>query len=215
MTQRVGGSDIAGAYDRWAAAYDRDANATRDLDAKIVRRFGPDPSRLDVLELGCGTGKNTAWLAERARRVIAMDFSSGMLGVARSRTPSAQFIQHDIRTEWPVDTSSVDVVIGDLVLEHVEAVDFIFAEAARVMRPGGRVFFCELHPYRQIRGGQAHFTDPSTGRSVYVEAFAHSVSEFLMGGVMAGLVLEAAGEWLDDNDSGDAPRLFSVLFRKD
>jgi ubiquinone/menaquinone biosynthesis C-methylase UbiE len=216
MTQRLTGSDIAGAYDRWAAAYDSDVNATRDLDAMIVRRFAPDPNGLEVLELGCGTGKNTVWLAERARRVTAMDFSAGMLEVARTRVPSAvQLLQHDVRHPWPLAAASVDVVIGDLVLEHVEAVDFVFAEAARVMRPGGRVFFCELHPFRQVRGGQAHFTDPSTGRSVYVEAFAHSVSEYLMGGVAAGLVLEGVGEWLSDDDSGGPPRLFSVLFKKD
>jgi ubiquinone/menaquinone biosynthesis C-methylase UbiE len=215
MTQRLSGSDIAGAYDRWAAAYDNDVNATRDLDAMIVRRFAPDPTGLEVLELGCGTGKNTAWLAERARRVTALDFSAGMLDVARARMGGiVHFLQHDVRAAWPIETSSVDVVIGDLVLEHVEAVDFVFAEAARVMRPGGRVFFCELHPFRQQRGGQAHFTDPSTGHSVYVEAFAHSVSEYLMGGVAAGLILEGVGEWLSDNDSGGPPRLFSVLFRK-
>jgi malonyl-CoA O-methyltransferase len=215
MTQQLGGSDIASAYDRWAEAYDTDPNATRDLDAMIVRRFAPDIAALDVLELGCGTGKNTVWLAERARHVTAMDFSPGMLAIARSRVGgNVSFAHHDVRTPWPLTAASVDVVIGNLVLEHVEAVAFVFAEAARVLRPGGRLFFCELHPFRQIRGGQAHFTDPTTGKTVYVEAFAHSVSEYLMGGVAAGLILEGVGEWLGDNDAGGPPRLFSVLFRK-
>jgi ubiquinone/menaquinone biosynthesis C-methylase UbiE len=216
MSRPLGGNDIASAYDRWASAYDTDANATRDLDAMIVRRFAPDVSRLEVLELGCGTGKNTSWFAERARHVTAMDFSAGMLAVASARVSgSVDFIQHDVRTPWPVANSSVNVVIGDLVLEHVQDVAFVFAEAARVLRPGGRVFFCELHPFRQIRGGQAHFTDPSTGKTVYVEAFAHSVTEYLMGGLAAALTLEGVGEWLGDNDGGGPPRLFSVLFRKD
>ena len=216
MTQQLSGNAIANAYDRWAEAYDTDVNATRDLDAVILRRLAPDIEGLDVVELGCGTGKNTVWLAQHARHVTAMDFSPGMLAVARTRVGgNVSFSQHDIRMSWPLTRASVDVVIGTLVLEHVESVTSVFAEAARVLRPGGRLFFCELHPFRQMRGGQAHFTDPSTGKTVYVEAFVHSVSEYLMGGVAAGLILEGVGEWLGEDDEGAPPRLFSVLFRKD
>jgi ubiquinone/menaquinone biosynthesis C-methylase UbiE len=64
-----------------------------------------------------------------------------------------------------VDDASVDLVIGNLILEHVSNVAPIFAEAARVLRPGGVMYSCELHPYRQLRGGQAHFTDEWSVRS--------------------------------------------------
>ena len=69
---------LASTYDRWAASYDADKNATRDLDAVIVRRAPLDLADRDVLELGCGTGKNTVWFAEHARSVIALDFSEAM-----------------------------------------------------------------------------------------------------------------------------------------
>ncbi|HET9455479.1 MAG TPA: class I SAM-dependent methyltransferase, partial [Gemmatimonadaceae bacterium] len=73
------------AYDRWAASYDDDKNATRDLDAMVVRRTHLQLKDKDVLELGCGTGKNTVHLAAESRSVIAMDFSEGMIARAHER----------------------------------------------------------------------------------------------------------------------------------
>src|SRR5258705_7483749 len=174
------GADASNAYDRWAATYDSDANMTRDLDAIVLRASNLEIDGRDVLELGCGTGKNTVWLAERARSVTALDFSDGMIERARRRVgaaPNVCFVRHDVRASWPCTDASVDVVVGNLVLEHVADVAPVFAEAARVLRPGGEAFFCELHPDRQRRGSQAQFTDTSTGERVLVEAFAHTQPE--------------------------------------
>ena len=57
-----------------------------------------------MVEIGCGTGRNTEWLAERAASVLAVDFSEGMLQQAKSRvrSPRVRFQQHDIRYGWPV-----------------------------------------------------------------------------------------------------------------
>jgi ubiquinone/menaquinone biosynthesis C-methylase UbiE len=208
---------VASAYDRWAAQYDSDRNATRDLDADVVRRSPLDLAGRRVLELGCGTGKNSAWLAERAGELVALDFSPGMLDVARSRVraPNVRFVQHDIRAPWPVDAGCVDVVIGNLVLEHVRDLAPLFAEAARVLSAGGQLFLCELHPYRQLRGGQAHFTDGATRETVPVTAFLHSTSEYVNGAIAAGFELRHLGEWLEpDAPEGAPPRLLSLLFER-
>ena len=138
-------SDVSRAYDRWAEVYDDDRNATRDLDAWVVRNA---PLRIEgrrVLEIGCGTGKNTAWLAEHAAHVTAMDFSEGMLARARERVAGrgVTFVRHDVREPWPLDDASADVVIGNLVLEHVADLAPVYAEAARVLTPGGELFFCD------------------------------------------------------------------------
>jgi ubiquinone/menaquinone biosynthesis C-methylase UbiE len=169
-----------------------------------------------VLELGCGTGKNTVWLAERAKHVVAMDLSRGMLDIARARVSSdrVSFVRADIRRQWCVRDASFDFVIANLILEHVERVGPIFTEAARVLCDGGRLFLCELHPARQLRGGQAHFDDRSTGETIYVQAYTHSVSEYLNGGIDAELTAERVGEWRSDADAGGPPRLFSAQFRK-
>src|SRR3954465_11344859 len=82
------GSDVAQAYDRWSRRYDDDHNATRDLDARVVRQSLLHVVGARVLELGCGTGKNSEWLAAQASELVALDFSPGMLDVARRRVRS-------------------------------------------------------------------------------------------------------------------------------
>jgi SAM-dependent methyltransferase len=131
------------------------------------------------------------------------------------RAQHVRFVEHDITRPWPVDASSMDVVVGNLVLEHVRDLGPIYAEAARVLRPGGELFLCELHPYRQLRGGQAHFEDAETNETIPVTAYQHSVSEYVNGGLAAGFTLRALGEHLEESAAADAaPRLLSILFER-
>ena len=209
--------EIAASYDAWAATYDVDANPTRDLDAEVLRAAELTVAGGDVLEIGCGTGKNTAWLAEHAKSVTALDVSARMLEQARTRIqrPDLRFIEHDIRAEWPIRSSSIDLVVSNLVLEHVEDLTPVFAETFRVLRTDGFGFFCELHPERQRKGSRAQFLDPSTGATVHVIAYLHTVSEFVNTGVDAGLTLRRIGEHLENGAPADVPpRLLSLLFRR-
>jgi malonyl-CoA O-methyltransferase len=180
----------------------------------------------DVHELGCGTAKNAVWLAARARRVVGLDFSRGMLDVARSRLTAGnvELREHDVQTRWPAADAEYDLVIADLILEHVADVTLVFAEAARVLRPGGTMFICELHPYRQWRGGQAHFIDEWSGETVFAPAYAHSIAEYVNAGIEAGFVLRRLDEWSDEGGQGRSepeasaprhiPRLVSIRFAK-
>lgn len=209
------GSEVAKSYDRWAESYDSDKNATRDLDATVVRRAPLAFDGKDVLELGSGTGKNTVWFAAKARSVIAMDFSLGMIARAHERVGSmpVRFVQHDVCDPWPVESGSVDLVAANLILEHVHDLEPVFFEASRVLRPGGQLFFCELHPYRQLAGAQAQFKDPSTGETVLVTAHVHTISEYANCAIRAGFVLKEVNEALEDSAAPDAPpRLLSMLF---
>ena len=209
--------NVAHAYDRWSTSYDLEPNATRDLDALALRTSDLPVTGAAVLEIGCGTGKNTEWLASQALAVTAMDFSSGMLARARQRVSARHvcFVEHDVRDAWPVTSSSIDLVVGNLVLEHVQHMSPLYAEAVRVLRPGGTLFWCELHPFRQWRGGQAHFTAADTREVVQVSAYTHPVSDYVNDGIGAGLTLVHVGEWLEDEAApGTLPRLLSVRFVK-
>ena len=211
-------ADVADAYDRWSRQYDDDRNATRDLDAFVLRQAPLHLAGARVLEVGCGTGKNSAWLVSQARELIALDFSPGMLDVARRRVraSNARFIEHDVTRSWPAETGSVDIVVGNLVLEHVRDLAPVFREASRVLRAGGQLFVCELHPYRQLRGGQAHFVDVHTDETVHVAAFRHTASEYVTDAHAAGFILRALGEWLEpDAEPGAPPRLLSLLFEQE
>jgi ubiquinone/menaquinone biosynthesis C-methylase UbiE len=209
--------EIAEAYDRWAEVYDTDHNRTRDLAARVLRDAGLALGGRDTIEIGCGTGSNTRWLAERSRHVLALDISREMLRRAASRLRGAavSFVQLDVGSPWPVASASRDVAIATLVLEHVQDVQPIVAETARVLRPGGDVFLCELHPARQQLGRQAEFAHPQTGVRVRLPAFAHETSEYVNAGLDVGLALVHMGEWRDGADAATAPaRLLSLRFRR-
>jgi malonyl-CoA O-methyltransferase len=209
-------TETQAAYDAWAATYDTAPNRTRDLDAQVLRlQAALALEGADVLEVGCGTGKNTEWLATQARSVLALDFSRGMLEKARARVRSerVRFLEHDLREPWPAAPSSMDAVVTNLVLEHVEHLEPFFRRAAGVLRPGGRLFLCELHPFRQSSGSQARFAPSENAPEQLVSAYRHDVSHYLNAAASAGLRFVRCDGWLEDSaPAGALPRLFSALW---
>ncbi len=219
MTQISDKSEIATAYNEWAETYDTVQNRTRDLAAEVLRKVDLNLAGRSVIEVGCGTGRNTEWLARLTagiRDIVALDFSKEMLARARERVrdPRVRFIQHDVRARWPLADASADVVIVMLVLEHVEHLQPIFAEAARTLSAGGELFICELHPMRQLLGTQAQFTNAKTGEVHRVPAFLHEGSDYVNAGLSSGFELVNMSEWRDaDALPNDVPRLLSLHLR--
>jgi ubiquinone/menaquinone biosynthesis C-methylase UbiE len=212
-------SEIGAAYDEWAETYDTVENRTRDLAGEVLRGSGLNLADRTIIEVGCGTGRNTEWLVRTAgaRELIGLDFSDAMLARAQSRVPDPQvrFVLHDVRNSWPLADASADMVIVMLVLEHVEHLQTFFAEAARTLTATGEVFICELHPMRQLLGGQAQFTSAQTGARQLVPAFLHNVSDYVNTALAAGFALQHLGEWRDaDSPPQELPRLLSLTFHR-
>ena len=112
-----------------------------------------------VADLGCGTGALSATLAPFVRRVIAVDGSAPMLAAARRRLDGATNV--DIRQgqveALPIDGGQVDAVVMSLVLHYIAEPAKALGEAARVLRPGGRLIVVDMMPhdrdeYRQQMG---------------------------------------------------------------
>ena len=166
------GDSLAGVragYDRWARVYDHDANPLQALEEPYVRASMGAVRGREVLDLGCGTGRHTAWLADAGARVTAVDFSEGMLEEARQKmAPGARvrFIAHDLHEPLPFADASFDAVLSGLVLEHLRDLRGFFFEAHRVLRPTGRGVISAMHPAMFLRGSQARFTDPDSGERV-------------------------------------------------
>jgi ubiquinone/menaquinone biosynthesis C-methylase UbiE len=219
MTQSSTKSEIATAYNEWAETYDTNPNRTRDLAAQVLRQANLDFAGRNLIEVGCGTGCNTEWLARPAAGaagIVALDFSEEMLARARNRVidPRVRFVQHDVRTTWPAPDAAADLVIAMLILEHVEDIKSIAAEAARTLTAGGELFICELHPMRQLLGGQAQFNNSKTGLHHRVPAFLHDVSDYINVGLGLGFELVSLGEWRDSEATRTSPpRILSLLFR--
>ena len=204
---------VQDAYTEWAATYDEDRNRTRDLDQQVTRDALAGRRYAAIVEIGCGTGKNTAWLAELGASVRALDFSAGMLAKAREKVqaPNVTFVEADLTQPWPLEEDSAGLVVCNLVLEHIEDLRFIFAQAARVLAENGLFFVCELHPFRQYQGTVANFQRAEG--AIQIDAYVHHISEFLNAAEENHFWLERLGEWWHAEDEGKPPRLASFLFR--
>ena len=169
-----------------------------------------------VVEAGCGTGKNTVVLAARSDEVHALDFSPGMLEQARAKVggaPHVRLSQADLTSRWPIAEVGADLVTFNLVLEHIERLEVVLAEAARVLRPRGTVRVSELHPFRQYRGTQARFGRPD-GSVTRIPAFVHHVSDYIRAAESVGLTLRRLDERWHETDSGEPPRLLVLEFQR-
>ena len=206
-------SDIASAYNTWSRTYDTVENRTRDLAAKAIRAENLDLRNKAVLEIGCGTGSNTRYLAEHAHSVTALDFSAGMLTHARANVSdnNVHFAEQDLNQHWNVGSASFDLIVCTLVLEHIENLEHIFKESRRVLRPGGEFLFCELHPFRQLTGVQAQFQDQSD-ETTLIPAFLHNISDYVNIALDAGFEILRLDELSDEEDKANSalPRLLAV-----
>ena len=206
--------NIQKAYDEWSDSYDADSNLTRDLDQQVTREALANLLFNSVLEIGCGTGKNTVFLAQIGTSVHALDFSQGMIEKAKEkvRAQNVRFSITDITKKWPADDGEFDLVVCNLVLEHIPDLAFIFSEATRVLQNMGSFFVNELHPFKQYEGSKARFYSGS--ETIEVEAFVHHISEFTNAATSNGLRLVSLNEYWHAADQNKPPCLISFLFTK-
>ena len=202
------------AYNEWAEVYDTNENRTRDLNATTIRQQSFSFKNKRVLEIGCGTGLNTEYLIQEGGQVVGLDLSEKMLSKALKRIDhgDVNFVEGDITKPWDFKNESFDFIVANLVLEHIEQLSHVFTEAHRVLSSGGQFYIGELHPYKQLRESQAKFVSQKTGKEVLVDAFTHSVSEYINEGLRAGFTLQQIKEVYDKED--EIPRLLTLLFKK-
>jgi malonyl-CoA O-methyltransferase len=203
---------IQDAYNEWSEIYDSNENLTRDLDQTVTRDTLANRKFESILEIGCGTGKNTAFLVQIGTSVHALDFSQGMIEKAREKVQAGnvRFSMADLTKQWPCEDGTHDLIVCNLVLEHIRDLDHIFAEAARTLRPSGIFFINELHPFKQYQGTKARFEQGE--KIVEVDAFTHHISEFLNSATTNSLKLKKLNEYWHEADQNKPPRLISFIF---
>ncbi len=201
-------------YNLWASQYDDNENKTRDLEARVLRETLATIGFNKCLEIGCGTGKNTIWLAQKANKVLAIDLSEEMLAKAKEKIPSptVEFQQADIMMPWAFTQDVFDLVVFSLVLEHIEQLNPVLKNASTKLTPNGYVYIAELHPFKQYSGSKARF-DTADGQHV-VDCFVHHVSDFMHAAMNAGLMLVMLDEYFDHDDRKQPPRILRMLFKK-
>jgi ubiquinone/menaquinone biosynthesis C-methylase UbiE len=185
--------EVLRGYDAWAPRYD-EPNPAVEADKTEVRHLLADVTGRVALDAACGTGRHSAYLHERGFDVIGVDVNRLMLAVAESKVPAGDFRLGDL-SALPVDDGTVDVVVCSLALTHVERLDPVIAEFARVTRPGGVVILSDIHPTAVTFGGGAVFpTDSARFELHFVRDFVHAVSDYIRATMAAGLVVRDCRE---------------------
>ena len=142
------------AWDEWAAEYEDTGHRAWSQDEPTwgiwgapesnVRMLPADATGLDCIELGCGTAYVSAWLARRGARVVGIDNSSAQLRTAKRL--QAEFdlsfpILQANAAHVPFPDGSFDVAISEYGASIWADPYRWISEAARVLRPGGRLHF--------------------------------------------------------------------------
>jgi len=235
------------AYDLWSEVYDTDGNFLQALDTIEMRTLLPEflsllptPQPWKLVDIGCGTGRNTLQLLRLAgSTVVGLELSTKMLEIARQRCttelnagdPSAEpvsvhFEKYDLLNEnnAPRIASNADGTISTLVLEHVPIQTF-FAAAFKMLKPGGILLVTNMHS-EMGSISQAGFVDPKTGEKIRPTSYAHRIEDVVSGAEGQGFeVANKVSERSVDEQLSDSlgPRArkwigvkvwFGICFRK-
>lgn len=161
-------------YDQWASTYDTDGNVLQACDDVQLHSLLPEfvsltcnrksgiNGRLKILDLGCGTGRNTMKLLQadwgRDVDVVGWDGSRAMLDLAQSKCEAAlpKSGKHDVRLELEVrDSASIDSIpesytgyfdglISTLVVEHIPA-DIFLSIISNILESGAFALLTNMH----------------------------------------------------------------------
>ncbi|MCS6835327.1 MAG: class I SAM-dependent methyltransferase [Anaerolineae bacterium] len=172
------------AYALWAQSYPAQAhNPLMALEEAALRAFLPDLRGLDVLDVGCGSGR---WLklaqADGARRALGIDSSAAMLRRAGPGTALATM------TALPFPAASFDLLLCALAIGHLPDHQPALAEMARLLRPDGLLLLSDFHSVQHWRGAQRTFR-AANGRVYAVEHYPRTVADFWQVGERVGLRL--------------------------
>ena len=160
--ERAGAADqyfsrVAKEWDQLRALHYSEA----DIEKAVLSAAGVGPFDL-VVDFGTGTGRMLALFSERARRVEGIDLSHQMLTVARSNLETADVgnasVRHGDATAAPYPDHCANLVIIHQVLHFLDDPARALNEAARVLKPGGRLIVVDFAPHtlEHLRSEHAH-----------------------------------------------------------
>jgi malonyl-CoA O-methyltransferase len=149
-----------------------------------------------VADIGTGTGRHAVRLAAAGARVTAVDFSEGMLKQAKAKAGNADitFVCHDLTHGLPMADASFDRVVCGLVVDHIRDLAGLFGEMKRIARPDAVIVVSVMHPAMMLKGVQARFTDPTTGRETRPASHANQISDYVRAAVMVGMRISHISE---------------------
>jgi cytosine/adenosine deaminase-related metal-dependent hydrolase/SAM-dependent methyltransferase len=137
----------ADGYRVWARSYDNEPNPMLSVEERFLGSLLPPANGLDVVDLGCGTGR---WLNalknDRPRSLLGVDSSPEMLEIAQRKLGSAaEFVNTDCAV-ITLPVASADLVLCNFLLSYIEEAQAFLRKVSTMLRDGGSVFLTDLHP---------------------------------------------------------------------
>ena len=166
-TSRSGYALVASQYEHWHWFQFWQRN-----EVPIVQRWASSLKPGLFLDAGSGTGLYRPVLEEAGHAVISADCSPEMLAVQAHRHPEAALVCADIRS-LPFPPAYFEYVLCTRVLNHIQALDPVFSEFARVTKPNGELLISDVHP----RHRYSDMSVPVNGERISIETFKHPREE--------------------------------------
>lgn len=183
-------------YDLWSKAYDSTPNPVVAMDSRhTIDMLGPQEGEL-ILDAGCGTGRNLGELIQAGSLPLGIDFSLGMLEVARDKHTGVPLLLCDLEQTLPFIANTFDAVLCALIGEHLSGLGFVLSEFYRVLKTGGRLVFSVYHPAMSAAGIEANFEQDGT--EYRLGAFHYTVEEHVNLAAKAGFIDSVATEFVGD-----------------
>lgn len=111
-------------------------------------------TEMPILELGCGDGRDTAWLCGRHPHVVACDLSQAALAACAMRAPSASCVRLDLGRPLPFRDEAFALIVASLSLHYFAAAHThaVIAEVRRCLAPRGYLI-CRVNSVRDAAFG--------------------------------------------------------------
>jgi SAM-dependent methyltransferase len=144
-------------YDLWADTYDQTPNPVVAMDSRhTLNLLNPQPGQ-KILDAGCGTGRNLTRIRGAGAKPCGLDFSLGMLRVAKRAVPDVPLFQADLQAEFPFRSAQFSAVLCALIGEHLDNLALTLSQLWRALEPGGTMVFSVYHPDLAEAGKEANF----------------------------------------------------------
>jgi SAM-dependent methyltransferase len=186
-------------YTGWPATYEDTVEDEMDLRLLEVLEGVPWASAARAADLGCGTGRTGAWLrAQGVGAVEGIDRTPAVFEPTSGRGAHDRLEVGDVAAT-PFATGAYDVAVCSLVDEHLADLRPLYAEAARLLVPGGAFVLVGYHPcFAMLAGMPTHFDRPD-GTPLAIETHLHLLSEHVAAARAAGLALRDLRERVVDD----------------